>query len=240
LQSKNDIPFVKAQVSIHQPTIKEIGYITEEKFYGGVTLLNFSKEKLLLDKDVLNGLSNFKIFMSIVNNPNVDKEEKQCLNLVLMLIFPKYKVNINELGILLVDENNQVHSINEDNFEDLKVIIREMFCLDVTTAENQDYNPGGDRSRAIAKKLKMGRAKVNASKGKEENHKISILSRYVSILSVGLRKDKNELLEYSVPQLFDEYNRFQLKEENDMYCQAKIAGAKGMKEVEHWEKDLYS
>ena len=34
LLSGNDIPFVGAQLTIHQPTIKEIAYIGEEAFYG--------------------------------------------------------------------------------------------------------------------------------------------------------------------------------------------------------------
>ena len=33
LLSGNDIPFYGAQVSTHQPTIKEIAYIGEEAFY---------------------------------------------------------------------------------------------------------------------------------------------------------------------------------------------------------------
>lgn len=33
LLSGNDIPFVSAQIAIHQPTIKEIGYIGEQSFF---------------------------------------------------------------------------------------------------------------------------------------------------------------------------------------------------------------
>ena len=39
LLSGNDIPFYGAQVSIHQPTIKEIAYIGEEAFYTGCEFL---------------------------------------------------------------------------------------------------------------------------------------------------------------------------------------------------------
>ena len=46
LLSGNDIPFYGAQVSIHQPTIKEIAYIGEEAFYTGCEFLRFSKDKL--------------------------------------------------------------------------------------------------------------------------------------------------------------------------------------------------
>ena len=43
LLSGNDIPFIEAQVTIHQPTIKEIAYIGEEAFFTGCELINFSK-----------------------------------------------------------------------------------------------------------------------------------------------------------------------------------------------------
>ena len=52
----NDIPFEPAQLVIHQPRLKEIGYITEDKFWIGCELLKFDKEKLS-DKDKL-GLLN--------------------------------------------------------------------------------------------------------------------------------------------------------------------------------------
>jgi hypothetical protein len=43
LISGNDIPFVEAGISIHQPTLKEIAYIGEEAFFSGCEFLNFSK-----------------------------------------------------------------------------------------------------------------------------------------------------------------------------------------------------
>ena len=39
LLSGNDIPFVLGQVTIHQPRLREIAYITEEKFWPGCQLL---------------------------------------------------------------------------------------------------------------------------------------------------------------------------------------------------------
>ena len=46
LLSKNDIPFIEAQVNIHQPTIKEISLIGEEEFYTGYQFLTFNKNQL--------------------------------------------------------------------------------------------------------------------------------------------------------------------------------------------------
>jgi hypothetical protein len=67
---------------------------------------------------------------------------------------------------------------------------------------------------------------------------VSILSRYASILAVGLQKDLNELMKYTVYQLYDEFQRFQLKVKWDAYVQARMAGAKDLEEVDNWMIDL--
>ena len=46
LLSGNDIPFSIARLTIHPPTIKEIAYITETRFWHGCEILNFNKEIL--------------------------------------------------------------------------------------------------------------------------------------------------------------------------------------------------
>ena len=58
--------------------------------------------------------------------------------------------------------------------------------------------------------------------------------------AIGEQKDLNALSQYSVYQLFDEFNRFSLKEQSDFYLQAKMAGAKDLQEVDNWMKDIHS
>jgi hypothetical protein len=242
LQSGSDIPFPEARISIHQPSIKEISYVTEENFYTGCSVLNFSKEKISVsDKTILERLTNFEIFMSMINNQkSLSKQDKNCVLMVLSLMFPDYQIKIDKQSFFLINqERNEITSINKENFEIFKSILRDMFCLNTSSGETTDYNPCGDRARMIAEKLRKGRAKKDSLKG-ENTKKINILSRYISILSVGLQKDKNILLKYTVPQLYDEFERFQLKLENDFYYQARLAGAKDLKEIDPWMKDLYA
>ena len=44
----------------------------------------------------------------------------------------------------------------------------------------------------------------------------------------------NNLMNYTVYQLFDEMKRFQMKQDFDMYVQAKMAGAQDLEEVKNW------
>lgn len=238
LLSGNDVPFAEARISIHQPTIKEIAYIGEEAFFIGCELLNFSKD--LLDEKAkvnLEKKSNFEIFMSIMREKNSPLiENKVSAKMVLTLLFPEYQINFDKNELLLIKENEEPHSINEKNFEIFKKILTDIFCLD-RKREEGNYNPGNKRAAEIAAKFAKGRAKAAEAKGEIE--KIAILSRYVSILAVGEKKNINSLMQYTVYQLFDEFNRYQMKVEYDLFIQAKMAGAKDVKDVEHWMKDIH-
>jgi hypothetical protein len=239
LLSGSDIPFQQAQINIHQPTLKEISYIGEESFFIGCGFLNFSKDSLITeDKINLEDLTNFDILMSIMRDRNLTAQKNRVGALqVLTLMFPEYEIKLQENSISFDKENEDTHYINSQNFEAFKEILVDMFCLKDHN-QNPDYNPKSKKAAEIADKLRRGRQKV-AEQNSEKN-KVSILNRYVSILAVGLKKDMNSLLNYTVYQLFDEFNRYELKEKYDIYVQAKMAGAKDLEEIDNWMKDLHS
>lgn len=229
LLSGNDIPFIEAQITIHQPTIKEIAYIGEESFFTGCELINFSKN-ILSEQDKINleDKTNFDILIAILRERNaVMQRNRNCVEMVLALIFPWYTINIKENAIVLEKEEEN-HSINNENFEAFKIIFNKMFSF--SRENTRDYNPSGEIAKQIAEKFKKRHQKLaELNEGKK---KIDILSRYISILAVGEHKDMNSLLNLSVYQLYDEFERFKLKTSNDTYLQAKMAGAKDLKEVE--------
>lgn len=238
LQSGNDIPFNKARIAIHQPRIKEIAYIGEEKFFVGSHFLMFDKNFYLSDEDK-NGLedkSNFHIFMTVMNSSDGASHKTDAI-MVLTLLFPEYKVEIKKDSILLQSENFS-SSINEENFEDFKVIINQMFCLKGEAGE-EEFNPADPVANKIAEKIKKGKMKKAQTGTDKEMPKINLLSNYISILSVGLGKDKNELMNYTVYQLKDEFKRFQLRESYDLYVKASLAGAQDLEEVENWMEDIH-
>lgn len=237
LLSGNDIPFIEAQITIHQPTIKEIAYIGEEAFFVGCELINFSKNNLSEeDKINLENKTNFDILIAILRERNaVMQKNRNCLEMVLALIFPTYSFEIKSQEILF-KRDNEVHSINNENFEQFKKIFNKMFDFEKNIEEN--YNPSGDMAKRIAEKLNKRHQRL--AEEKQEKKKIDILSRYVSILSVGEQKDINSLLQYTVYQLYDEFERYRLKNDYDIYLKASLAGAKDLKEVEDWMKDIHS
>lgn len=232
-----DIPFIEAQISMHQPSLKEIGFIGEQAFYAGCGILNFSKESLSPEDRVhLQHLSDFEVLMSLLMTNSVEmKQNKINAIMVLSLLFPEYEIHFSSKEITLKKED-EIRSINSYNFEKFKEIISAMFCLSGKGSE-EDYNPGGQKAREIAEKLKK-RKQVLASQAGEQNS--SMLNRIISILAIGLRLDINSVLNYTIYQLFDQYDRFELHEANDVHLKAQLAGARDLDEIENWRKDLHS
>lgn len=245
LLSGNDIPFPGARVNVHQPTLKEIAYIGEDVFFIGCGFLNFSKN-ILDDKDKvqLSNYNDFDIFMSIIlKNEKTVRHTVECALSVLTLIFPLYQVDVHTRNdAITLKLNEEEFYINKINFEEFKKIISSMFYLNINESETEKYNPAGDMSKRIAEKFKKRHEqllKIEQEKQKNKSDKkVSILSRYVSILAVGLQKDFNDLMQYTVYQIINEFQRFQLKMQWDAYIQARMAGASDLEEVDNWMIDL--
>ena len=114
-----------------------------------------------------------------------------------------------------------------------------MFDLHLMEREVEKYNPAGTMAQRIAEKFKKRQKELDKMiKSSEDEKSITILSRYVSILAVGNHKDLNDLMQYTVFQLYDEFQRYQAKMQWDTYIQARMAGAKDLDEVDNWMIDL--
>ena len=177
--------------------------------------------------------------MSIMNNKTEKAIQANLLSmqLVLSLIFPNYQLMKMPTMIVLnkqVDNKKEQVIINNNNFEQFKSIIQEMFCLK-TIKGNQDYNPANKLAEQIANKFKERHKKLQ--KKQDGNKSINILSRYISILTLANHHTIPELMQYTVFQLFDEFRRFEKKYSYDSWFKAKLAGAQDLQDVDNWLED---
>ena len=239
--SKNDIPFKEAQVNIHQPTINEISLIGEENFHIGSHFLIFSLDNLSeKDKINLGDKTDFEVFMSIMNSKE-KIDYRDSAKLVLTLLFPDYEIVFAKMEILLLKNGNVVGRINNFNFNIFKDIVIKMFKMDESGENGDAYNPADALAEKIAEKFKKRQQKLADLKGENNDGSIAIFERYISILTVGEQKDRNSLMELTVPQLKDEFKRYRLKLEFDTYMQYKLAGAQNLdNDIEDWMKDFHS
>lgn len=240
LLTGNDIPFPEAGVTIHQPTLKEIAYIGEESFFIGCGFLDFSKNLLgSQDKTRLANYNDFDIFMSImISKDEQVKRSVECAKLVLTLIFPLYEIEVRN-NVIALKHDGQEKTINKKNFSMFKEKISTMFNLGLGKGSAEEYNPSSPMAERIAEKFKKRHEQLlKMAQEKTGGKNISIFSRYMSILAVGNHKNLNDLAQYTVYQLYDEFQRFQLKVQWDAYIQARIAGAKDLEDVDNWMIDL--
>lgn len=239
LYSGNDIPFPEAKLAVHQPTIREIAWVGEKNFFIGCEFLNFSKDKFLDTKDKLNSMdkTNFDVFIAMAETDNPQmKKYKNCAKMVLSLLFPNCKVTFADQKIVLKNKD-EIHIIDNKNFEKFKFILSKIFCLK-GEGNPESYNPQGDQAKRIAEQLKKGREKVAAQKGSSGKTTPSIFAKYISILSTGQNISVRELLNYTVFQLYDEFHRFNLKQNFDSYVQQALVGAKDLEKPEYWMEDI--
>lgn len=242
LQSGADIPFVEGTITIHQPSIYEISLIGEDAFFTGCELLKFSKEILQTeDKNRLINQTDFNILMSIINDKSGSMTYNiSCAKQVLSLMFPIYAIKYTDREILFLDLNDQFTicgMINDINFLAFKDVLIQMFCLKKASSASE-YNTQGELAKKIADKFKSRHQQL--AKLSAKDNKVDIFGRYISILTVGEHKDMNSFMKYTVYQLFDEFQRFELKTSYDTYFKARLAGAKDLKEPQDWMKDIHN
>lgn len=242
LLSGIEIPFPQAQLIIHQPTLKEISYVGEEEFFIGYELLNFSKNLLTEeDKDNLENQSDFDILIAILREKNVVMQKnRDCVYMVLTLMFPEYIISLNQKGFVLEhNETKEIRYIDNSNFEHFKILLNSIFNFKDEEYASKEINPSGAMAKRIADKLKKRHQKLEELK-KDEKKKTTFLDRYISILAIAQSRDINSYFNYTIYQLLDEFKRFQLKQNYDIYIQAKMAGAKDLEEIDEWMKDIHS
>jgi hypothetical protein len=235
LMSGTDIPIPECQLTLHQPTIKEISFMGEEDFFKGVQCLCLHKSMFMEDKDALSNINNFQIFMTMM----MDKETVDKKNSVLQLLtilFPKYKVMITPRSLLFQGEGDS-HMVDESNFEQMQEVIRTVFCANTGPMDQQAFNPANDQAREIAQKLMRGRQRVAAQKGGSTQ---SAFSRYLSILTIGLSSmSLQELTNLTMYQMYDLLERYMLYMNWDINIRTRLAGGKPDSQPEDWMKDIH-
>lgn len=235
LMTGADIPIPECQLVLHQPTIKEIAFMGEHEFFVGVQTLTLHKSMFMdKDKGVPESITNFQIFMTIVNGKET-ADKKEIVKQLFLIIFPKYKVLFTPNSILFQDDNGN-HMVDASNFESLQEILRMVFCVNSTDMDKQAFNPANDAAKEIAEKLMRGRQRVAAQSG-ENNH--SIFSQYLSVLTIGTQLGFNELQTYTMYQIFDLMERYSLYTNWDIDLRCRLAGGKPDTQPDNWMKNIH-
>lgn len=233
-----DLPIPDIPLIIHQPKIKEIALIGEKKFFIGAQCLCINKNSIVVqDKNDLGTTTNFQIFMMVMlQNDKADR--KEATSQVLSLLFPNSKSIFTPRSIILqfLDNEQQV-LIDENNFDLIQQVARQIFCFDTNKNGQDNYNPANKKAQEIANKLMKGRQRVAELKGVTDS---SILSQYVSTLTIGLDSmSLEDCMNLTLYQLYDLIERFSLYTNWDIDVRSRLAGAKSDKKPDNWMKNIH-
>ena len=161
-------------------------------------------------REELEKIDNFQLLMMLINE---DKEKRDDLKTILLMILPEYQIILTPRSILCKKgEENLI--IDEGNFESFQKILRKVFCQNRKKKDDDEipeqYNVQSERAKEIAEKLYKGRKKLAEIKA-AQNPDDSMLSRYISILAIGMGYTINELNSLTLYQIVDLFERFTMK-----------------------------
>ena len=235
LMCGTDIPVPELRTTIHQPTIKEISYIGEQEFFIGLQTLSINKNMLAQGNSVLESTTNFQIFMTIMKEQETKDKKDAVINLF-QLVFPGCQVIFTPMSILLNKEGQQT-LVDENNFDTLQEIIKQIFCVNYGPMDQATFNPADEKAREIAEKLMRGRQRVAEQKGETNS---SAFGRYLSILTIGLNAmPLSEAMNLTMYQMYDLVERYTLYLNWDLDIRTRLAGGKPDSKPDDWMKNIH-
>ena len=235
LMCGTDIPVPEMQITIHQPTIKEISYIGEQEFFIGLQTLSINKNMFAQGNSVLESTTNFQIFMTIMKEQETKDKKDAVINLF-QLVFPGSQVIFTPMSILLNKEGQQT-LVDENNFDTLQEMVKQIFCVNSGPMDQATFNPADEKARQIAEKLMRGRQRVAEQKGETNS---SAFGRYLSILTIGLNAmPLSEAMNLTMYQMYDLVERYTLYLNWDLDIRTRLAGGKPDSKPDDWMKNIH-
>lgn len=236
LMAGTDIPIPECQLVIHQPRIKEIAYLGETNFLTAAQCLCLYKSMFKNQESLLEDVSNFQIFMMIMQDKE-SKDKKEDVQNLLSILVPGKKAVFTPRSLLLNSSDGSI-IIDENNFEILQKVLREVFCVSSNAMSGQqEFNPAGEKAREIAEKLMRGRQRVAEQKGEAQ---ASMFVQYLSILTIGLNSmSLEDCLNLTIFQMYDLVERYTLYMNYDIDIRSRLAGAKPDSKPDNWMKNIH-
>lgn len=229
-----DIPIEECRLIVHQPKLREIALIGEKNFLSGAQCLNINKS-LCENKDesLLQNTTNFQVFMTAMLDERM-RNKKINVEQVFSLLLPNYKVTFIPQSLIFFKEGEQPITIDSNNFDIFQDVISSIFCIKPGMGDS--FNPNCDKGREIAAKLMRARQRVAQEKGEDE---ASSFSTYISSIAIAQQQTITEVSEYTIYQLYDILERYQLWLAWDIDMKSRLAGSKPDNKPENWMKNIH-
>lgn len=248
------IKICDSQVIIHQPTIKEISFFNEKRFFNflGFFLpskddkiddMNLSEEEAKDLKVKIKEMGELEFFLSMINL-SIDlegiEESKKKMKLFEVqidilqffnLILEEQKCSINEDGNFIIsNEKGGFILLNDQVFVEIRETCQEIFNYN-KLFKGENFNTQSKKAKEIADKIKNARERVNRQKDHVSD---SILSSMIINLSIGEKWLPSEIENnFTIYKLFQYFDTFYAYYQHNIQVQSKLAGATNV-EIIDW------
>ncbi len=238
LVSGQDVLLKEFKLVVRQPRLKEIAMIGEKEFYSTCNFLLVTKESIVTEMEnkyptediaqIYSEVDEYAVVMEFVLNATGLKEG---MFQMFELLFPEYKISIEEIGIFFMKEGAPPVVIRPEDYGEFRDCLKQILCLGSKSMGSEEYNTVSAQADAIAEKLRARKKKLEGTKDKEKNS--NILANYISSLSIGVSGyNIQNIVDLTLYQLFDQIKRYGLWMCHDIALRAKMAGAKDVEDVE--------
>lgn len=228
-------------VKITPPKVKEILAFGEDRFFMATHMLGKTDKFLVQVREGNSELDRYNDFQLLLVILNEEANSRRLVDDFFELVFPDYQIKITENSIDYIFEGRVVGRLNPFNFDLLQVTLVELF--EPYKKNKEEYNPVDSKAAEIAEKLKKGKQKIDALKGKGKKEETSLFATYASVLSVGLSVSINVFMDYTPFQLYDAFSRYFAKHQSDVYqalSMQPFADTSKVEAPEEWYRNLYS
>lgn len=242
--SGQPVKIKECNIVITQPKIKDIVLFGEDEFLLGINILGHPERIVQQVKEGNSQLVSFSDFQLLLTILREEPTIKDSINKILELIFPEYRIEIEDVSIdfyITQEEEEFIGGrITPFNFEVFQNVINDLFEPSALSGEIE-YNPANSKAAEIAEKIKRGRERKQQMEGEKEGPQ-SLFGRYASILSIGLQMDISVFYEYTPFQLYDSFLRYFAKVSSDFYTKVSttpLMDVSSMETPEEWVRNLY-
>lgn len=230
--------------AVFPATLREIANLGYDTFMEYLQILVM--EKPILDKKddlavMLNDLTTFQYFLLMVS---MDAEVNQKAKSAFYFFTHENVVFQLEPPQIVVGPLEEKHLIDEEQFHNLRKVLRKMYFLDVNAEEeviiyeNDDPRVKALKQQRILNRQKVAKAKAKQQKSEGSDIKFSDLIGSVAIgNNCGLHMGNIYDLTYYA--FHDQLKRMGWREQFDINNRAALAGAKiDKKDLKHWIKSI--
>lgn len=144
---------------------------------------------------------------------------------------------IKEKHIIAIGSTKEnLKFINRINYENICYVVQIQNYMKSVDDDTNVFDKN-DKAKEIQEKLNKSREEVKRLKNKENDEVESDFYDIISALSIKGNINKNDLLNHTMFQIYDEYKRLIHIDQYDTNVMALMQGAKGVK-LKHWSSKI--